>query len=111
MGGQAERAEEVRNRLAALALFEAIAAQFAPNPLVQALEFKPTGRVAVVVEPPNQEQVEFDDHLSQTNASIPTGDLPDFLLRPFDALGGDPELAVQQQPMAEELTFPDPSDG
>ena len=89
-------AEEVRNRLAVLALFETIAAQFAPGPLVQALEFEPTGRVAVVVEPSNQEQVEFDDHLRQTNASIPPGDLPDFLLCPFYAFGRDPKLAVQE---------------
>jgi len=63
------------------------------------------------IEPSNQEQVEFDDHLGQTNASIPTGDLPDFLLRTLDALGRDPELSVQKQPMAEKLAFPDRSDG
>jgi hypothetical protein len=49
--------------------------------------------------------------LRQANAPIPTGDLPDSLLRALDALGSDPKLAVQQQPMAEELAFPDRSDG
>jgi len=48
----------------------------------------------------------LDDHTHQTDASVPTGDLPDFLLCPFYALGRDPELAVQEEPMAEELAFP-----
>ena len=42
---------------------------------------------------------------------IPTGDLADLLLRTLYALGSDPELTVQQQPMAEEFAFPNRSDG
>ena len=37
--------------------------------------------------------------------------LPDLVLRAFYTLGRDPKLAVQQQPMAEKLAFPDRSDG
>jgi hypothetical protein len=37
--------------------------------------------------------------------------LPDFLLRALYALGRNPELAVPEEPMAEELAFPDRSDG
>ena len=49
--------------------------------------------------------------MRQANAPIPTGDLPDFLLRALYALGSDPKLAVQEQPMAEEFAFPNRSDG
>jgi len=102
--------EESSEGLPALALFETIAAQLSPNPFVQALEVKPTGRIAVVEDPSNQEQVEFDNHPRQTNAPITTGDLADFLLSALDALGSDPKLTVQEEPMAEELAFPDRSD-
>ena len=92
--GYAEFPQERGNRASPLALFEAIAAQLSPNPLVQALEFEPTGRIAVVGNPPHQEQIEFDNHLRQANAPVPTGDLPDFLLGAWNALGSDPKFSV-----------------
>lgn len=49
-------------------MFETIAAQLSPNPSVQALEFKPAGRIAAVDDPSHQEQIEFDDHSRQANA-------------------------------------------
>jgi hypothetical protein len=49
--------------------------------------------------------------LRETHTPSPTSDLPDLLLGAMDALGRDPEFAVQKQPMAEKLTFPDRSDG
>jgi hypothetical protein len=67
--------------------------------------------VAVVGKPSNEEQVEFDDHLRQTNAPVPAGNLSDALLGALDALGSDPKLTVQEQPVAEELSFPDLGDG
>jgi hypothetical protein len=88
--------EEPGHGTAALALPKAKAAQFTPNPLVQALEFEPTGRVTIVGDPAHQARIEFNDHLRQANAPVPPGDLPDFLLRAFDTLGRDPELAVQK---------------
>src|ERR1700730_12504416 len=78
--GEAHLTEEPADGPAPLALLETIAAKLAPNPFVQALEFKPTSRVAVVGKPSDQEQIKFDDHLRQTDAPVPTGDLPDFLL-------------------------------
>ncbi len=106
----AQLLEESSEGLPAFALFETIAAQLSSNPFVQALEVEPTCRVAVVGDPSNEEQVEFDNHTRQTNAPVTTGDLPDFLLSAFDALGSDPKLAVQEEPMAEELAFPYRSD-
>ncbi len=103
--------QETGHGLAPFALFETIAAQLPPNPLVHALEFKPACRKAVAGEPSNQKQVEFDDHLHEANAPVSTGNLPDLLLRASYAPGRDPELTVQQQPMAEELAFPNRSDG
>ena len=61
--GYAQSPKELGYRGAALALLEAIAAQLSPNPFVQALECKPTGRMAVVVEPSHQKQIEFDNYL------------------------------------------------
>jgi len=78
-GRSAQLLEESSQGLPMLALFETIAAQLSPNPFVQALEVEPTGRIAVVVDPSNQEQIEFDGHLRQTNAPVTTGDLPDLL--------------------------------
>ena len=49
--------------------------------------------------------------MHETNASVPAGDLPDALLGALDALGRDPELAVQQRPVAEELALPYLGDG
>src|ERR1700730_5107860 len=109
-GRSAQLLEESSQGLPVLALFEAIAAQLTPNPFVHALEVEPTGRIAVVVDPSNQEQIEFDRPLCQTNAPVPTGDLPDFLLGALDALGSDPKFAVQEEPMTEELSFPDRGD-
>ena len=109
-GRSAQLLEESSQGLPVLALFETIAAQLTPNPFVQALEVEPTGRIAVVVDPSNQEQIEFDRHLRQTNAPVTTGDLPDFLLGAFNALGSDPKFAVQEEPMTEELSFPNRSD-
>ena len=109
-GRSAQLLEESSQGLPVLALFETIAAQLTPNPFVQALEVEPTGRIAVVVDPSNQEQIEFDRHLPQTNAPITTSDLPNFLLSAFDALGSDFKFAVQEEPMTEELSFPDRSD-
>src|ERR1700690_3611788 len=89
-----ELLQEARHRFAPFALFEAIAAKFSPNPLVQTVEFKPASREAVVGKPPHEEQVEFDDHLRKANAPVAAGNLPDFLLRACKALGRDPEFAV-----------------
>ena len=109
--GHSQAPEKPGHGTAAFALLEAIAAQLSPSPYIQALQLKPTGRVAVVVDPPHQEQIEFDNHLGPANTPMATGDLPDFLLRAFDALGSDPQFTVQQQPMAEEFAFPNRSDG
>src|SRR5205823_4920060 len=105
--GHAQLPKETGHRLAALALLETIAAQLSPNPFVHTLEFELTGREAVVVDPANEEQIELGNHFHQTNASISTSDLPNFVLRAFYTLGGNPELAIQEQPMAEELALPD----
>src|ERR1039457_1386 len=75
--GHSQAPEKPGHGTAAFALLEAIAAQLPPNPFVQALQFELTGRIAVVVDPPHQEQIEFDDDLRQANTPIPTGDLPD----------------------------------
>ena len=107
----AQALEETSEGLPALALFETIAAQLSPNPGVQALEVKPACRIAVVGDPSHQEQIEFDDDTRETNAPVAAGDLPDFLLRALDTLGSDPKFTVQEEPMAEELAFPDRSDG
>ena len=109
-GRSPQTLEESSEGLPRLALFETIAAKLSPNPFVQALEVEPTGRIAVVGDPSHQEQIEFDNHSRQTNAPVATGDLADFLLGAFDALGSDSKLAVQEEPMTEELSFPDRSD-
>src|ERR1700690_3800215 len=111
MGGHAQLPEEPGDGFAALALFETIASEFSPYPFVQALEFSPASRKAVVGEPANDEQIEFDDHLRETDAPVSTGDLPDLFLGAFDAFGGDPEFTVEEQPVAEKLSFPDRSPG
>ena len=108
---RAESLKKTSDGLAPLALFETIAAQFAPNPLVQALELKSTRRMAVEVKPSSQKRVELGDHLRQTHPTVATGNLFDLLLGALDAFGRDSEFAVQQQPMAEELSFSDRSDG
>ena len=55
-----ELPEEARDGLAPFTLFEAIAAQFSPSPLIETLEFEPACRIAVVVQPSHEKQVEFD---------------------------------------------------
>ena len=109
--GHAQSPEKAGDGLAALALLEAQAAQPPPNPFVQTFEFEPTSRISVVGQPPREEQIELDDDLRQAFALVPTGDLPDAFLGALDALGRNPELAVQQQPMAQELALPDLGDG
>lgn len=106
-GRRAELLQETGHGATPFALFEAIAAQLTPNPLVQALEFKPACRKAVVGKPSHEKQVEFDDHLRQADAPVSTGNLPDLLLRASYALGRDAGLTVQKQPMAEEPSFSD----
>src|ERR1700720_4651149 len=96
-GRSAQLLEESSQGLPVLALFETIAAQLSSNPFVQALEVEPTGRIAVVGDPSNQEQIEFDNHTRQTNAPITTSDLPNFLLSAFDAHGSDSKFAVQEE--------------
>jgi len=91
-------------------LFETITAQSAPNPLVHADEFAPECREAVAGKPTHRKQVEFDDDLRKIHAPGPAGNPPDLLLRAIYALGRDSEFAVQQQPMAEQLTLPDRCD-
>src|SRR5260370_21438451 len=108
--GHAQLPEKSGHRLATLALLETIAAQLSPNPFVHPLAVKLTSRKAVVVHPSNEEQIELSNHLHQTNAPVPTGDLPDFILRASYALGRNPELAIQEQPMAEELALPNCAD-
>ena len=88
-------------------MFETIASEFSPHPFVHALEFSPASRKAVVGEPANDEQIDFDDHLRETDAPVSTGDLPDLFLGAFDAFGRDPEFTVEEQPVAEKLSFPD----
>ena len=72
--------EKAGDGRATLALLEAEAAQSSPNPFIQTLEVEAAGRKAVVGHPANDEQIESDDHLRQTTASGPTGNLPDALL-------------------------------
>jgi len=92
-------------------LLETVTAQPAPNPLVHADKFAPERRKAVVDEPAHKKQVEFDNDLREANAPRPAGNLPDLLLGAINAFGRDPEFTVEEQPMAEELPFPDRSDG
>src|SRR5580704_6531630 len=103
--------EEPGDGTASFALLEAKTAQLTPNPFVQTQQSSPTCRITVVVDPSTLERIEFGDHLRKAHAPIPTGDLADFLLGAFDALGSDPKLTVQEEPMAEELAFPYRSDG
>ena len=49
--------------LAAFALFEAKATQFAPNPGIHPLEVAPKCGQAIVLKPSREEVVEFSDHL------------------------------------------------
>jgi hypothetical protein len=105
----AEFLQETGDRFAPFALFEAIAAQFSPSPLVETLEFEPACRKAVVGQPSHEKQVEFDNHPHQTDAPVPTGNLSDSLFRAVDAFGRDAGFAVQKQPVAEELSFSDRS--
>jgi hypothetical protein len=95
---------------AALALLEAITAQFAPNPLVHALEFKPNAASGSRSHP-TRNKLSSTMTCAKTHAPRPAGNLPDLLLGAIYAFGRDPEFAVQKQPMAEELAFPDRSDG
>ncbi len=83
---RAESLKKTSDGLAPLALFETIAAQFAPNPLVQTLEFEPACRKTVVGQPTNEKQVEFDNYLRKTDAPVSTGNLPDSLLRVTDSI-------------------------
>ena len=93
--GRPQPLEKASDRFAPLALLEAVAAQFAPNPLIQALEFKPTRRKAVEDYPTNEKQVmrfqflrhEFDDYLGEADAPVPTGNLLDLLLSACHAFG------------------------
>ncbi len=52
----AEFLQETGDRFAPFALFEAIAAQFSPSPLIETLEFKfkPACRIAVAGKPFNE---------------------------------------------------------
>jgi len=75
----AEFLQETGHGFAPLALFEAIAAQLSPNPLVHTLEFKPTCREAVVGQPSHEKQVEFDDDLRETDTPAEIGDYDDLL--------------------------------
>jgi hypothetical protein len=93
--------------LAAFALFEAKATQFAPNPGVHPLEVAPKSCQAIVLKPSREEVVEFSDHLGKADTPMATGNLPDFILGAFKTLGGDPHLAVQEQPVTQKLSFLD----
>jgi hypothetical protein len=103
--------EVKRDGLAALALFETVTAPPASNPLIHAGEFTTKRRAAIAGEPAHKKQVEFDDDPRGVHAPCPAGNPPDLLPGAMNAFGRDPEFAVQKQPVAEELAFPDRGNG
>src|SRR5690606_26713285 len=91
--------QEVHLRSGTLALLEAETAQLAPDPGLEAAQLGLAAGVTEVGDP------------SQGDAPVAPGDLPNPLLQAGRALRGDPQGAIRQEPIAEELARPDRGHG
>ncbi len=67
----------------------------------------PTRGVAEVRHPARKERVQLGDHPAQLHSPVSPGDPADALLGPLKTHRGHAQAAARQQPVAQELAFPD----
>ena len=104
-------AQEAPQPFGLLALLEPDAAQFAAQPAIKATPLAVRACLTEVRHPPGQIGVRLADHLRQANRPIALGDLPQARRAALEALRRNAECAARVQPVAEELAFPDRSNG
>jgi len=100
--------QEPGGRVGPLALFESHAPQRQPLPNV--LHHPSHFGHPEELYPAEEFLVHPLDHLRQTLTRISTGQFPQGLFESFLTLGSHPKLAATQQPVSQELAFPDLSD-